>query len=95
MNARYAHRHLVLAVKPPSRVILRNGIALCGKNWKVSFILFIKGAPWEGGCCSFFVWMVGDSAMYNERINIGEVVGEMMEPFLVSYWPTKPLNLTY
>ena len=49
MNARYAHRHLVLAVKPPSRVILRNGIALCGKNWKVSFILFIKGAPWVGG----------------------------------------------
>ena len=38
-----------------------------------------------------------DSAMYNERLNMGEVVGEMMEPFLIqiSHWPVKPFNLTY
>ena len=38
-----------------------------------------------------------DSAMNNERLNMGEVVGEMMEPFLIqiSHWPVKPFNLTY
>ena len=38
-----------------------------------------------------------DSAMNNERLNMGEVVGEMMEPFLIqiSHWLVKPFNLTY
>ena len=38
-----------------------------------------------------------DSAMNSERLNMGEVVGEMMEPFpiQISYWPIKPFNLTY
>jgi hypothetical protein len=38
-----------------------------------------------------------DSAMNNERLNMGEVVGEMMEPFpiQISHWPIKPFNLTY
>ena len=37
------------------------------------------------------------SAMNNERLNMGEVVGEMMEPFLIQilHWPVKPFNLTY
>ena len=38
-----------------------------------------------------------DSAMNNERLNMGEVVGEMMEPFpiQISHWLVKPFNLTY
>ena len=38
-----------------------------------------------------------DSAMNNKRLNMGEVVGKMMEPFLIqiSHWLVKPLNLTY
>ena len=38
-----------------------------------------------------------DSAVNNERLNMGEVVGEMMKLFLIqiSHWPIKPLNLTY
>ena len=38
-----------------------------------------------------------DSAMNNERLNMGEVVGEMMKLFLIqiSHWPFKPFNLTY
>ena len=38
-----------------------------------------------------------DSAMNSERLNMGEVVGEMMEPFpiQISHWPIKPFNLTY
>ena len=38
-----------------------------------------------------------DSAMNNERLNMGEVVGEMMKLFLIhiSHWPIKPFNLTY
>ena len=38
-----------------------------------------------------------DSAMNNERLNMGEVVGERMEPFLIeiSHWLVKPFNLTY
>ena len=38
-----------------------------------------------------------DSAMYNERLNMGEVVGEMMEPFLIQilHWLVKQFNLTY
>ena len=38
-----------------------------------------------------------DSAMNSEKLNMGEVVGEMMEPFpiQISYWPIKPFNLTY
>ena len=38
-----------------------------------------------------------DSAMNNEMLNMGEVVGEMMEPFLIQilHWPVKPFNLTY
>ncbi len=36
-------------------------------------------------------------AMNNERLNMGEVVGEMMEPFpiQISHWHIKPFNLTY
>ena len=38
-----------------------------------------------------------DSAMNSERLNMGEVVGEMMEPFpiQISHWPIKLFNLTY
>ena len=38
-----------------------------------------------------------DSAMYNERLNMGKVVGEMMETFLIqiSHWLVKLFNLTY
>ena len=38
-----------------------------------------------------------DSTLNNKRLNMGEVVGEMMEPFLIqiSHWPVKPFNLTY
>ena len=38
-----------------------------------------------------------DSAMNNERLNMGEVVGEMMKPFpiQISNWLVKPFNLTY
>ena len=38
-----------------------------------------------------------DSAMNIERLNMGKVVGKMMEPFLIqiSHWPVKPFNLTY
>ena len=38
-----------------------------------------------------------DSAMNNERLNMGEVVGEMMEPIpiQISHWPVKPFKLTY
>ena len=38
-----------------------------------------------------------DSAMNSERLNMGEVVGEMMEPFpiQISHWPIKPFNLTF
>ena len=38
-----------------------------------------------------------DSAMNNERLNMGEVVGETMEPFpiQISHWLIKPFNLTY
>ena len=38
-----------------------------------------------------------DSAMNSERLNMGEVVGEMMEPFpiQISHWHIKPFNLTY
>ena len=37
-----------------------------------------------------------DSAMNNKRLNMGEVVGEMMKLFLIqiSHWPIKPFNLT-
>ena len=38
-----------------------------------------------------------DSAINNERLNMREVVGEMMKLFLIqiSHWPIKPFNLTY
>ena len=38
-----------------------------------------------------------DSAMINERLNMGEVVGGTMEPFpiQISHWPMKPFDLTY
>ena len=38
-----------------------------------------------------------DSAMNIERLNMGEVVGETMKPFLIqiSNWLVKPFNLTY
>ena len=38
-----------------------------------------------------------DSAMKNERLNMGEVVGEMMEPIPIQVqdWNMKPFNLTY
>ena len=38
-----------------------------------------------------------DSTMNNERLNMGEVVGEMMEPFpiQISHWLVKAFNLTY
>ena len=38
-----------------------------------------------------------DSAMNNERLNMGEVVGEMMELILIQIqdWKMKPFNLTY
>ena len=38
-----------------------------------------------------------DSAMNNERLNMGVVVGETMEPFPIqfSHWLVKPFNLTY
>ena len=38
-----------------------------------------------------------DSAMNNERLNMGEVVGKLMEPFpiQISHWLIKPFNLTY
>ena len=38
-----------------------------------------------------------DSAMNSERLNMGKVVGETMEPFpiQISHWLVKPFNLTY
>ena len=38
-----------------------------------------------------------DSAMNIERLNMGEVVGEMMELILIQFqdWNIKPFNLTY
>ena len=38
-----------------------------------------------------------DSAMYNERLNMGKVVGEMMKliPIQIQDWYIKPFNLTY
>ena len=38
-----------------------------------------------------------DSAMNIERLNMGEVVGEMMEliPIQIQDWYIKPFNLTY
>ena len=38
-----------------------------------------------------------DSAMNNERLNMGEVVGEMMELILIQIqdWNIKPFILTY
>jgi len=38
-----------------------------------------------------------DSAVNNERLNMGEVVGEMMKPFpiQISSCLVKPFNLTY
>ena len=38
-----------------------------------------------------------DSAMNNKRLNMREVVGEMMKPFpiQISNWLVKPFNLTY
>ena len=38
-----------------------------------------------------------DSAMNNKRLNMGELVGEAMEPILIQIldWYIKPFNLTY
>ena len=38
-----------------------------------------------------------DTAMNSERLNMEEVVGEMMEPFpiQISHWPIKPVSYTH